>query len=57
VKLAPLRPPSARNFKRLQGLVFPIFPRAKGRSMTWSTPVLIEICIGLEINRDLPAEL
>jgi coenzyme PQQ precursor peptide PqqA len=24
--------------------------------MTWSTPVLIEICVGLEINGYLPAE-
>jgi coenzyme PQQ precursor peptide PqqA len=26
-------------------------------AMAWSTPVLIEICIGLEINGYLPAEL
>jgi coenzyme PQQ precursor peptide PqqA len=25
--------------------------------MTWSTPTLFEICIGLEINGYLPAEL
>jgi len=25
--------------------------------MTWTTPTLIEICIGLEINGYLPAEL
>ncbi|MFN3659039.1 MAG: pyrroloquinoline quinone precursor peptide PqqA [Pseudolabrys sp.] len=24
--------------------------------MTWSTPTLVEICIGLEINGYLPAE-
>jgi len=24
--------------------------------MTWTTPTLIEICIGLEINGYLPAE-
>jgi len=24
--------------------------------MTWATPTLIEICIGLEINGYLPAE-
>jgi coenzyme PQQ precursor peptide PqqA len=24
--------------------------------MAWSTPVLVEICIGLEINGYLPAE-
>ena len=26
-------------------------------SMTWSTPTLLEICVGLEINGYLPAEL
>jgi coenzyme PQQ precursor peptide PqqA len=25
--------------------------------MAWTTPVLVEICIGLEINGYLPAEL
>jgi coenzyme PQQ precursor peptide PqqA len=31
--------------------------REKGRdSMAWTTPTLIEICIGLEINGYLPAE-
>ncbi|MGA7682509.1 MAG: pyrroloquinoline quinone precursor peptide PqqA [Pseudolabrys sp.] len=24
--------------------------------MTWTTPVLVEICVGLEINGYLPAE-
>jgi len=24
--------------------------------MAWTTPILIEICIGLEINGHLPAE-
>jgi len=24
--------------------------------MAWSTPILVEICIGLEINGYLPAE-
>jgi coenzyme PQQ precursor peptide PqqA len=28
----------------------------KGRPMTWTTPTLVEICIGLEINGYLPAE-
>jgi coenzyme PQQ precursor peptide PqqA len=27
------------------------------RSMTWTTPTLVEICMGLEINGYLPAEL
>jgi len=25
--------------------------------MAWTTPVLVEICIGLEINGYLPAEI
>jgi coenzyme PQQ precursor peptide PqqA len=29
----------------------------EGREMTWTTPTLVEICIGLEINGYLPAEL
>jgi coenzyme PQQ precursor peptide PqqA len=28
----------------------------KERIMSWTTPVLVEICIGLEINGYLPAE-
>jgi coenzyme PQQ precursor peptide PqqA len=31
--------------------------RLKGNSMAWTTPMLVEICIGLEINGYLPAEL
>jgi coenzyme PQQ precursor peptide PqqA len=27
-----------------------------GRQMAWTTPTLVEICIGLEINGYLPAE-
>ena len=30
--------------------------RSKGNAMAWTTPVLIEICVGLEINGYLPAE-
>jgi coenzyme PQQ precursor peptide PqqA len=30
--------------------------RLKGNAMTWTTPTLVEICIGLEINGYLPAE-
>ncbi|MGA2128182.1 MAG: pyrroloquinoline quinone precursor peptide PqqA [Xanthobacteraceae bacterium] len=26
-------------------------------AMTWTTPTLVEICVGLEINGYLPAEL
>lgn len=28
----------------------------RGNVMAWSTPVLVEICIGMEINGYLPAE-
>ncbi len=28
----------------------------EGREMAWTTPTLVEICIGLEINGYLPAE-
>jgi coenzyme PQQ precursor peptide PqqA len=28
----------------------------KEKAMTWTTPTLVEICIGLEINGYLPAE-
>jgi coenzyme PQQ precursor peptide PqqA len=28
----------------------------RGRTMAWTTPTLVEICIGLEINGYLPAE-
>jgi coenzyme PQQ precursor peptide PqqA len=29
---------------------------AKEMTMAWTTPILVEICIGLEINGYLPAE-
>jgi len=28
----------------------------KEKEMTWTTPTLVEICVGLEINGYLPAE-
>jgi coenzyme PQQ precursor peptide PqqA len=28
----------------------------RGNAMAWTTPVLVEVCIGLEINGYLPAE-
>jgi coenzyme PQQ precursor peptide PqqA len=31
-------------------------PHHGGDNMTWATPTLVEICIGLEINGYLPAE-
>jgi coenzyme PQQ precursor peptide PqqA len=30
--------------------------RNEEATMTWTTPTLVEICIGLEINGYLPAE-
>jgi len=34
----------------------PALPNTRIQSMAWTTPTLIEICIGLEINGYLPAE-
>jgi coenzyme PQQ precursor peptide PqqA len=31
--------------------------KTEDEPMAWTTPVLVEICIGLEINGYLPAEL
>jgi coenzyme PQQ precursor peptide PqqA len=31
-------------------------PRQEEATMAWTTPTLVEICIGLEINGYLPAE-
>jgi coenzyme PQQ precursor peptide PqqA len=28
-----------------------------GTTMAWTTPTLVEICVGLEINGYLPAEI
>jgi coenzyme PQQ precursor peptide PqqA len=34
-----------------------VFMKTLGKGqMTWTTPTLVEICIGLEINGYLPAE-
>jgi coenzyme PQQ precursor peptide PqqA len=30
--------------------------QAQKKNMTWTTPTIVEICIGLEINGYLPAE-
>jgi coenzyme PQQ precursor peptide PqqA len=35
---------------------FELLNKPRGRPMAWTTPTLIEICIGLEINGYLPAE-
>ena len=34
---------------------FPAVDRTE-ETMTWTTPVLVELCVGLEINGYLPAE-
>lgn len=34
----------------------PVNSGRKGNAMFWTTPTLVEICIGLEINGYLPAE-
>jgi len=36
--------------------IFSINRRTRGNPMAWTTPTLVEICIGLEINGYLPAE-
>jgi coenzyme PQQ precursor peptide PqqA len=34
----------------------PLLGKTRGSAMAWTTPTLVEICIGLEINGYLPAE-
>jgi coenzyme PQQ precursor peptide PqqA len=47
---------------KLYGIALPGFSAlffsatSKEESMAWTTPVLVEICIGLEINGYLPAD-
>jgi coenzyme PQQ precursor peptide PqqA len=36
--------------------LLPLWSAKERRPMAWTTPTLIEICIGLEINGYLPAE-
>jgi coenzyme PQQ precursor peptide PqqA len=33
-----------------------LHPNSRENAMAWTTPTLVEICIGLEINGYLPAE-
>ena len=41
----------------MRGFTFsPIKGIMRRNTMAWTTPVLVEICIGLEINGYLPAE-
>jgi coenzyme PQQ precursor peptide PqqA len=34
-----------------------ITTRWRNEAMAWTTPTLVEICVGLEINGYLPAEI
>jgi coenzyme PQQ precursor peptide PqqA len=36
--------------------MYAVHRNARRTPMTWTTPTLVEICIGLEINGYLPAE-
>jgi coenzyme PQQ precursor peptide PqqA len=49
-KRVPLRPDRPVPFPAQQRAFF------GGTPMAWTTPTLVEICIGLEINGYLPAE-
>ena len=48
------RPSKGNRARILQSSVAKV--RMKGNAMNWTTPILVEICIGLEINGYLPAE-
>lgn len=50
----PLATLSARALELIQGATRK--DRLKGNAMAWTTPILVEICVGLEINGYLPAE-
>jgi coenzyme PQQ precursor peptide PqqA len=46
-----------RLLSDLDPMYLAVFMKTLGkRPMTWTTPTLVEICIGLEINGYLPAE-
>jgi coenzyme PQQ precursor peptide PqqA len=45
------------NTEAARSLGMPSGKWKRKRIMAWTTPVLVEICIGLEINGYLPAEL
>jgi coenzyme PQQ precursor peptide PqqA len=46
--------PLPLSFRILRLYYFPEHP--KEETMAWTTPVLVEICIGLEINGYMPAD-
>jgi coenzyme PQQ precursor peptide PqqA len=49
-------PPLAARLACAKLVTQPLVLRPKGNAMAWTTPILIEICVGLEINGYLPAE-
>jgi coenzyme PQQ precursor peptide PqqA len=44
-----------QSFTKIYG-AYQMIKDEKGPTMAWTTPTLVEICIGLEINGYLPAE-
>ena len=59
--MAPCRVHNAagRLRRRPRSIILPYVTTAKipvEENMAWTTPTLVEICIGLEINGYLPAE-
>jgi coenzyme PQQ precursor peptide PqqA len=46
-------PPYSKRFSQRR---LPVNKDEKETTMAWTTPTLVEICIGLEINGYLPAE-
>jgi coenzyme PQQ precursor peptide PqqA len=51
---APVARPACMRLKG--GLNFCLNQLDQGKHMAWTTPILVEICLGLEINGYLPAE-
>ena len=44
-------------YVRFLGKALPLARKNGANDMAWTTPTIVEICIGLEINGYLPAEL
>jgi coenzyme PQQ precursor peptide PqqA len=49
-------PPRAACYISIPTMAARDGPDKKETTMAWTTPTLVEICIGLEINGYLPAE-
>jgi coenzyme PQQ precursor peptide PqqA len=57
-KLAPSRSVDYIECDARQSVLWPVHrSRRRNAAMAWTTPTLVEICIGLEINGYLPAEI